>query len=128
MLEKTILANHHQNVIQFNKIQKNFIQINVLFWKKNIFNCVCHWKYFKNQLNFFSIWTSINKIWNIEIDVCAMFKVKYGLNRMHSTIFAHQVGWFDDKGVDIHPYGLRIKLHNLHSCGEQWYVDHMYLT
>jgi hypothetical protein len=28
----------------------------------------------------------------IEIGVYAMLKVKYGLNRMHSTIFAHQVG------------------------------------
>jgi len=33
---------------------------------------------------------------------------------MHSIIFAHQVGWFDGKGVDIHPWGLRIKLHKLH--------------
>jgi hypothetical protein len=41
-----------------------------------------------------------------------MFKVKYGLNRMHSTIFAHQVGWFDGKGVDIHPWGLRNKPHS----------------
>jgi hypothetical protein len=49
VLEKTNLANHHRNVIQFNKIKiKN--QINVHFWKKNIVNHVCHWKYFKNQL------------------------------------------------------------------------------
>jgi hypothetical protein len=26
--------NHHQNVIQFNNIQKTFIQINVHFWEK----------------------------------------------------------------------------------------------
>jgi len=39
-----------------------------------------------------------------------MFKVKYGLNKMHSAIFSHQVGWFDGKGVDIHPWGLRINL------------------
>jgi hypothetical protein len=42
MCLKKIPANHHQNVIQFNKIQKTFIQINVHFWKKNIFNRVCH--------------------------------------------------------------------------------------
>jgi hypothetical protein len=35
---KFFIANHHQNVIQFNKIQKTFIQINLHFWKKNIFN------------------------------------------------------------------------------------------
>jgi len=46
-------SNHHWNVIEFNKIQKTFIQINVYFWKKYIFNHVCYWKYFKNQFNFF---------------------------------------------------------------------------
>jgi hypothetical protein len=40
-----------------------------------------------------------------------MFKVKYGVNRMHFTIFSEQMGWFDGKGVDIHPWGLRIKPH-----------------
>jgi hypothetical protein len=57
-----------------------------------------------------------------------MFKVKYGLNKMHSTILAHQVGWFDGKGVDIHPWVLRVEPHKLHSCGLCWYVDHMYFT
>jgi hypothetical protein len=47
-----------------------------------------------------------------------MFKVKYGLNTMHSTTFAHQVGWFDGKGVDIHLWGLKIKPHKLHSYGQ----------
>jgi hypothetical protein len=45
--------NHHQNVIQFNKILKTFVQINVNFLKIYIFNHVCHSKYLKNQLNFF---------------------------------------------------------------------------
>jgi hypothetical protein len=49
----------------------------------------------------FSIWKNINKIWNIEIDVCAVLKVKYGSTIMEFIIFAHQVGWFDGKGVDI---------------------------
>jgi hypothetical protein len=53
MCLKKIATNHHWNVIQFNKIQKMFIQINVHFWKIYIFNHVCHWKYFKNQLKFF---------------------------------------------------------------------------
>jgi len=47
---KTIPANHHQNVIQLNKIQKNIIQINVHVGKKIKFNCVCNWNYLKNQL------------------------------------------------------------------------------
>jgi hypothetical protein len=36
-----------------------------------------------------------------------MFKVKYGVNRMHSTVFSHQMGWFDGKGIDIHPWGFK---------------------
>jgi hypothetical protein len=40
-----------------------------------------------------------------------MFKIKYRLNRMHPTIFSHQVGWFDGKGFDIHPWGIQIKPH-----------------
>jgi len=40
-----------------------------------------------------------------------MFKTKYWVNKMHPTMFSHQVGWFDDKEVDIHPWGLRMKLH-----------------
>jgi hypothetical protein len=60
---------------------------------------------------FFFIWIKINKIWNIEIDVYAIFKIKYGVNRKHLIIFLHQVKWFDDKLVDIHVWGLRIKPH-----------------
>ncbi len=41
MLEKKNPTNHHQNVIQFLKIHKTFFQINVHFWKKNVFNQVC---------------------------------------------------------------------------------------
>jgi hypothetical protein len=36
VLEKKIIANHHRSVIQFNKIHKNIIQINVHFRKKCI--------------------------------------------------------------------------------------------
>jgi hypothetical protein len=68
------------------------------------------------------------EIWNIEIDVCAMFKVKYEVNKVHSTIFSHQVGWFDGKGIDIHPWGLRIKPHKWRGCGQRWSIDHMYPT
>jgi len=35
------------------------------------------------------------------------------------------VWWFDDKGVDMRPWGLEIKLQKLHSCGQQRYVDCM---
>jgi hypothetical protein len=54
------------------------------------------------KINFiFSIWTIINKIQNIKFGVCVMFKIKYGLNIMHSTILSRQGGWFDGKGIDI---------------------------
>jgi hypothetical protein len=70
----------------------------------------------------------MNKIWNIEIDVYAIFKVKYGLNVMHSAIFASQVGGFNGKGIDIHPWGLKIKPHKLHSYGWQLYANYTYFT
>jgi hypothetical protein len=41
-----------------------------------------------------------------------MFKIKYQLNKMHPTIFSHQVGWFDGKGIDILPLSMRIKTQN----------------
>jgi hypothetical protein len=41
--------NHHQNVIQFNKIQKTFIQINLHFWK-NIYLITYVIENLKNQL------------------------------------------------------------------------------
>jgi hypothetical protein len=40
-----------------------------------------------------------------------MFKVEYGVNRMHPMTFSHKLGWFDGKGVDIHPCGIKIKPH-----------------
>jgi hypothetical protein len=30
-------------------------------------------------------------------------------------MLAHQIGWSDDKGVDVCPWGLKIKLHKLHN-------------
>jgi hypothetical protein len=41
-----------------------------------------------------------------------MFKIKYGVNKMHLTIFLHQVGWFDGKGVHIHLWGYGSNLTN----------------
>jgi hypothetical protein len=41
----------------------------------------------------------------------------YGLHRMHFTIFSHQARWFDGKGVDIYPRGLKIKPHKRHNYG-----------
>jgi len=44
----------------------------------------------KSEMWLLHVWIEkYNKIWNIEIDVYAMFKMKYKLNRMHSTTFAH---------------------------------------
>jgi hypothetical protein len=42
---------------------------------------------------------------------------------MHLIMFSHQVGWFDGKRIDIHPWGQRMKSHKWHSCGQQLYVD-----
>jgi hypothetical protein len=34
---------------------------------------------------------------NVKIDVCAMFKIKYGLNKICLTSYLHQVKWFVGK-------------------------------
>jgi hypothetical protein len=47
-----------------------------------------------------------------------MFKVKYGLNKMQSITIANQMRLFDCKGIDIYPWGLRMKLHKLHNYGQ----------
>jgi len=57
-----------------------------------------------------------------------MFKIKYGINKMHCTIFSHEVGWFDGKRIHIHLWGLNIKPHNRHFCDQQWYVSQVYPT
>jgi hypothetical protein len=57
-----------------------------------------------------------------------MLQIKYGLNIMLSTMFSLHMGWIIGKEVDIHPWGLRIKPHTLHSCDQQWFVDCMYPT
>jgi hypothetical protein len=35
-----------------------------------------------------------------------MFKVKYGLNKIHFTIIANQLGWFDGKGINTYPIAI----------------------
>ncbi len=57
-----------------------------------------------------------------------MFKIKYEIKKMYPIIFSNQVGWINGKEIDIHPWGLRIKLHNWYSCGQRLYVDHILLT
>jgi hypothetical protein len=47
-----------------------------------------------------------------------MFKINYGIHKMHFNMFSHQVGWFDSKGIDSHVWGLRIKAHKSPSCGQ----------
>jgi len=57
-----------------------------------------------------------------------MFKIKYEIKKMYPIIFSNQVGWINGKEIDIHPSGLRIKLHNWYSCGQRLYVDHILFT
>jgi hypothetical protein len=52
-LKKKFPKNHHWNVIHFNKIQKKNCSNLCPILEEKKFNHVCHWKYFKNQLNFF---------------------------------------------------------------------------
>jgi hypothetical protein len=47
--------NHHQNVIQFNKIQKIIIQIHVHFWKKIYYTVHVIESTLRINLNFFHL-------------------------------------------------------------------------
>jgi len=35
--------------------------------------------------------------------------MKYGLNKINTRLFTQQAGWFGGKGVQFHPWGLKIK-------------------
>jgi hypothetical protein len=37
--------------------------------------------------------------------------MKYGVNKINIILFTQQVGWLGGKGVELHPWGPRIKLH-----------------
>ncbi len=41
--------------------------------------------------------------------------MKCGLNRIKNKLFTQQMGWFDGKKVELHPWGPKIKLHKWHS-------------
>jgi hypothetical protein len=49
--------------------------------------------------------------------------MKYSLDRIKIRLFTQQVGWLDDKRVEFHPWGLKIKCqkwHSLWSTLEYW--------
>jgi len=49
--------------------------------------------------------------------------MKYGLNRINITLSTQKVGWLGGKGVELHPWGPRIKLYTWHvlwSTLEYW--------
>jgi hypothetical protein len=37
--------------------------------------------------------------------------MKNDLNRINITILTQKVGWLGGKGVELHPWGPRVKLH-----------------
>jgi hypothetical protein len=37
--------------------------------------------------------------------------MKYGLTKINIKSFYNKVGWLGGKGVELHPWGPRIKLH-----------------
>jgi hypothetical protein len=40
--------------------------------------------------------------------------MKYGVNRINIGLFTKQVWWLGNKGVELHLWGPRIKLHKWH--------------
>jgi len=45
--------------------------------------------------------------------------MKYGLNKINIRLFTQQVGYLGGKGVELHPWDLKIKLHKWH---ELWSI------
>jgi len=41
--------------------------------------------------------------------------MKYGLNKINIRLFTQQVGRLGDKGIELHPRGLKIKFHKWHA-------------
>jgi hypothetical protein len=64
-----------------------------------------------NKVSIFSFGQVINKILLIIFEVLCNVYIEYGVNRINVRLFTQQVGWLGGKGVELHPWGLRIKLH-----------------
>jgi len=41
--------------------------------------------------------------------------MEYGLNKININLFTQEVKWFGDKGIELHTWDLRNKLHMWHS-------------
>jgi hypothetical protein len=37
--------------------------------------------------------------------------MKYGLNKINTRLFTQKVGWLGGKGIELHPWGPKFKLH-----------------
>jgi hypothetical protein len=46
------------------------------------------WKKIKNELSILSFEQNIDNISNKKIDICAKFRTKHGLNKMHPSMVA----------------------------------------
>ncbi len=61
-------------------------KIDSKFFKGKINKCVHDWKNIKNELSILSFEQNIDKILNKKVDICAMFKTKHELNKIHPSM------------------------------------------
>jgi len=51
----------------------------------------------------------------IKFEMLCDVKMKYGLNKTNIKLFTPQLGWFNGKKIELHPWDTRIKFHKWHS-------------
>jgi len=115
--------NDHWNVIQYKNSYNCLLNYKLYIY---IYNCVQCWRKFINKFLIFSFGQNFNKIWIFKLEVLCNVQMKYGLNKIKIT---QQVEWLGGKGVELHPWCLRIKLHKWHllwSTLEYW-LNNLYL-
>jgi hypothetical protein len=82
-----------------------------------------------NKFSIFSFEKFINKTWIIKFEILWNVQMKYGLNIIIMILFTQQVGRLGGKGVELYPWGPRIKLHKWHAlCSTlEYWLNIVYL-
>jgi hypothetical protein len=78
--------NGYWNHIQQGNSSVVFVKNEFTFLKWKKCKCADNWKKIKNELSTLSFGQNIGKILNRKINICATFRRKNGLNKMHKFI------------------------------------------
>jgi hypothetical protein len=81
-LELYIQKNGYWDLIKQGYSIPFFVKMSLHFLLKK-HKCVHDWKKIWNEILIFSFGQNIDNILNKKVDICATFRTKYGLNKMH---------------------------------------------